>query len=62
MLKPMESCWLVNTTESANQLFERLHAKMDRNDNLIVIKVCRSYEGWFSKEVHDWIKEHVPYC
>jgi hypothetical protein len=60
--KPLESCFLVVTRESADALFNRLRAKIDQNDSILVIRVCRPYQAWTSQEVHDWIMENVPAC
>jgi hypothetical protein len=60
--KPLESCFLVVTRESAETLFDRLRAKIDTNDLLVVMRVCRDYQAWIPSEIHTWIAENVPRC
>lgn len=56
--KPMESCWLVRTNETADQLYNRLAKFIDSNDRLLVAKVTRSHQGWLNKEVCDWLNTY----
>ena len=60
--KPLESCFLVRTRETPEALFERLRAKVDANDAILVIQVCDNYQAWTSGDVHEWIRKNVPPC
>lgn len=55
----LDSTWLIYTAETADQLSERLRKNLDNNDNLLVIKVVRSYAGWLPKKAWEWIDKHV---
>lgn len=55
----LDSTWLISTTETADQLSNRIRLHLDDNDNLLVIKVVRDYAGWLSKKAWDWIDKHV---
>lgn len=55
----LDSTWLVSTTETAQQLSDRLVKHIDQNDRLLVIKVVRAYQGWLSESAWKWINEHV---
>lgn len=55
----LDSTWLIFTAESAEQLFSRLARHIDSNDQLLIVKVAREYQGWLSGEAWKWINEHV---
>jgi hypothetical protein len=59
--KPLEWCFLLLTNESAEQLYARLKAKLDANDFILVMPVCRPHQGWLVKTSHDWIITNLPY-
>lgn len=59
-LHPVESTWLIATTESAQQLSDRLWTQLDQNDLLLVIRVTKPYWGVLSKEAWAWIEANVP--
>lgn len=55
----LKSTWLISTTETAEQVFQRLSPHLDKNDTILVIEVVKNYQGWLSKEKWDWINKHV---
>lgn len=56
----LQSTWLVLTSESAVQVWNRLAPHIDNNDSLLVIEVRNNKEGWLPKEAWDWINQNVP--
>ena len=60
--KPLKSLFLVRSNETPGQLYERLRAKMDANDLILIIQVCRNYFGFMDKDVIAWIDQNVPGC
>ena len=54
------STWLIATTETALQLWNRVAPHLDKNDSMLIIEVGDDYSGWFPQEAWDWIKEHIP--
>jgi hypothetical protein len=58
---PMDSTWLIVTSESPEQVRDRLRKHMDDNDTLLIIKVVRPYSGWLTQEVWDWLEKNIPY-
>jgi hypothetical protein len=58
----LDSTWIISTSETAEQVWNRLKDKIDQSDNLLVIKVCADYAGWLPKDAWDWIRQHVPAC
>lgn len=52
----LESTWLVDTTLSASQVWDRIRAHVDRNDSVLIIGVTKDYSGWLPKQAWDWIR------
>lgn len=51
----LDSTWLIDTSESVQQITDRLLQRIDKNDSLLVIRVTREYQGWLTKAAWDWI-------
>lgn len=49
------STWLVDTSLSANGIWDRLAPHVDKNDLFLVIAVTRDYQGWLPQDAWDWI-------
>ena len=60
--KPLLSCFIIGTTETAQQVNDKIRAVLDDNDLFIVIKVAQPHQGWLDKDIHKWIEDNVPYC
>lgn len=59
---PLESTWLLYTTENADQISSKLRASgnMDNSDLLFVCELnIKDRQGWLDKEVWNWIKERL---
>lgn len=56
--KVQKSFWYVHSTLTASQAFDRVWAKMDRNDSLIVVDATNNSAAWrgLSDEVANFIK------
>jgi hypothetical protein len=55
----LKSTWLIETEESAEQVWNRIEPRVDKSDNVIIIEVTSNYSGWLPKEAWDWIRERV---
>lgn len=55
----LESAWLIYTSESASQLYERIGKHIDENDYAIAIEVKGNYQGWLPEKAWEWIRSHV---
>lgn len=49
------STWLVDTSLTAEGIWQRLAPHVDQNDRVLVIGVTGDYQGWLTKEAWDWI-------
>lgn len=58
--KPLKSLFLVRTTETPEQLYNRLRPHMDGNDLVLIIHVRKPYYGFLDKDVINWIDQSVP--
>jgi hypothetical protein len=59
---PLESTWILYTTESANEISAKLRSdgKMDNSDLLFVCALdINDRQGWLDKSVWNWIKSHL---
>jgi len=57
--KPLESFWLVKTSDSASEIRDNLKTVMDNDDKLIVIEAGSTWATKrISGKVTDWIQEH----
>lgn len=56
---PLDSTWLISTSESAQQLTNRLRSHLDNNDTLLVIKVTSDYAGWLNQEQWNWLRNNI---
>ena len=54
----LDSTWLVNTSLTPLEVANRLWAKMDKNDRLLVTRAYRSTTAWagMPQDCADWIK------
>lgn len=56
----LESTWLVSTTETAEQIWNRIGKHIDKNDYMLIIEVRNNTQGWLPKDAWDWINANVP--
>lgn len=56
----LDSTWLVNTSLSANQVYEKLKPSIDKNDRLLIIEIRDYRSGYMPKDTWQWIDENVP--
>lgn len=52
------SGWLVATTETLQQIYNRLSKWIDENDRILVIELIGNYQGWLSVDVWEWLKKY----
>ena len=56
----LESTWLIATSESANELYDRLRKHLDRDDSILVIQAGGDRQGWLPKKAWEWIDQNLP--
>jgi len=55
----LESCWLLKTSQSPQDWFNKLKPHIDKNDLLLIIEVKRNYQGWLPQKAWDWINNNI---
>lgn len=59
-LHPLESMWIVWTTESASELYNSIHPMMDPNDLLFISEINpRNRQGWLAKTCWEWMNQRI---
>lgn len=56
--RPLESCWVISTTQSATQVRDHLRAVMDQDDGLLVTRL-EAEAAWVNLDpkVSEYLKE-----
>jgi hypothetical protein len=53
------STWLLATSESATQIWERLKPHIDSDDNILIIQIVNNKNGWLPTKAWDWLNLHI---
>ena len=56
----LESCWLIITDETPDQIFDTLKPHIDKDDRLLIIEVRDNVQGWLTDKAWNWIHTNVP--
>ncbi|NTF88905.1 hypothetical protein G6L46_17375 [Agrobacterium rhizogenes] len=51
----LDSTWLVDTTLTAQGVWNNLEPHVDKNDFVLIVGVTRDYQGWLPQAAWDWI-------
>lgn len=55
----LDSCWLLKTSLSPEQWFERIKPHIDDKDFVLIIGVQKDYSGWLPEKAWDWINDNI---
>lgn len=53
----LPSSWLICTTESASQVWDRISSYFDVNDRILIIEIGRDFQGWLPSKAWQWIRQ-----
>ncbi|MBL8578894.1 MAG: hypothetical protein JNK47_16850 [Mesorhizobium sp.] len=56
-----ESSYIIDTLETADQVYARFKKHLDSNDHFFVLRVTKPYTGWGPKDVVDWLDSKMQY-
>jgi len=56
----LESTWLIVTSETPDEIWQRLAPHIDKNDYLLIIEVRNNAQGWLPRDAWDWIDKNIP--
>ena len=55
----LDSTWLIVTSESADQLYNRLRVNLDANDSILIVQAGTDVQGWLPKDAWTWIQQNL---
>jgi hypothetical protein len=53
------STWLVDTSLTANAIWERIQPHVDGNDRFLINGITSDYSGWLPKDAWEWINSRL---
>lgn len=54
----LDSTWLIHTSESAEQLYQRLSAHLDEDDAILITEFSGRYFGFLPEKAWEWINKY----
>lgn len=54
------STWLIATSESPSELYNRLRAHLDKDDSILIIEAGNHMQGWLPQKAWEWIHNEIP--
>ena len=57
--KIMDSTWFIVSSETPQQIWNRLAEHIDTKDRLLILEVTNSRYGWLAKESWAWLREEL---
>lgn len=54
-----DSSWLIKSSLSVDDVFEKIKPHLDSNDRCLVIEVKNNKQGWLTKEQWDYINNSI---
>ncbi len=58
----LDSTWIVITTNTPDELSEKLRKHLDGNDSLLVIEIKQGFgnrQGWLAEDAWKWFRDNV---
>lgn len=59
--KLSESSYAVESAASPEHVYSQLSTLLDKNDQIYIISLRKPWTGFGSKEVNDWLDQHLPW-
>ncbi len=56
---PLDSMWFIDTHHDAAAIVKAVRAVLDDNDEILVIRVIKPYEGFAHKDVWTWLGQRL---
>ncbi|HJD12909.1 MAG TPA: hypothetical protein IAA03_03820 [Candidatus Ruminococcus avistercoris] len=57
------SCWrssyLIKTDMKVDEINDKIHQYLDKNDTLFVVEVTSNYQGWINKKDWDFVNKEI---
>ena len=55
----LDSTWIIKSSLSAEQVYDKIKAVVDDNDYFIIIEVVKDYYGWLPKESWEYLDNNI---
>ena len=57
----LDSSWLLDTTYTPAQVWEKLSKHLDKNDHLLIIRVTNNpqFSGWLPEKAWEWLRSRT---
>jgi len=55
----LESTWVLYTSETAQQIWERLKPHIDDDDNILIAQITSNNSGWLPKVAWPWLSARL---
>ena len=55
----LDDTWLVNTEESATELYNRLASYFESGDSVLIVEAGKDVQGWLSDDAWKWIEREL---
>lgn len=55
----LDDTWLVNTEESATQLYNRLAPYLEGSDSILIVSAAKDVQGWLPDDAWKWIEREL---
>ena len=55
----LDSTWLIYTSETPSEIWNRLGSLIDKSDSLLIIEVRNNCFGWLPNDAWKWIADHA---
>ena len=55
----LDDTWLVNTEESATQLYNRLAPYLEGSDSVLIVSAGKDVQGWLPDDAWKWIEREL---
>jgi hypothetical protein len=53
----LDSTWLIDTSLTAQGIWNKIETHIDENDLVLIIGVTRDYYGWLPQDAWQWIND-----
>ncbi len=55
------SVWLVDTNFSTQQIYTELKGRIDKNDQLFIVRTTEDYTGYLTTKALEWLRNRVSF-
>jgi len=53
----LDHVWIVNSSQTADQLARNLYPYMTKLDSLLVVRITAEHQGWLPQDAWNWLND-----